>query len=291
MDETIIRLDGVTWAWWNPDAPPNHAQRTVDDLNIVWDDLDLDFPSGITSVLGENGIGKSTLLLLAGGRLHPPKGTVTILGTDTATFRTAEDPESAEERRNRLVSFVYQNMELDTPLSLEAVLEEVVATGAWKDRPGLGDRGEALLDELPAALDLEGVWSRRLQELSKGELQRALIAMAACYGSPVIIMDEPTFAMEPRHRDMSFRWLSSFCEETATSLIYTAHDIDLCRDHARHMLLIGKDKSLLLGPVAEVCTRENLEEAYQVPMDTLYRKENLYRDMLRKGRHTEKTEG
>lgn len=284
--EPIIQFNNVTWAWWNPDAPEDHSQRTLEDLNIIWDGLDLDIPAGVTSILGENGIGKSTLLLLAGGRLVPQQGQVLLLGTDTRSFAQARDEATVEDQRNQLASYLYQNMELETPLSLGAVLEATAANGLWSRRSPSGsrNRAEALLDELPGAMDLGQVLDRKLQELAKGELQRALMALALCYGSPVIIMDEPCFAMEERHKTACFEYLNQFCSESGTSLVFSAHDIPLCRDQARHMILINKDKSMVTGPAAEVCTREHLEAAYQAPLDTLYRKQHLYRDMLLKGR-------
>jgi ABC-type cobalamin/Fe3+-siderophores transport system ATPase subunit len=130
------------------------------------------------------------------------------------------------------------------------------------------------------SLEIEKLLHKKPQALSKGELQRGIIALAVSYGSRVLIMDEPVFALEERHKQQAFSFLRDWSHASGTSLVYTAHDIHLCRDFADTMLLLFKDKSYKLGPVPEVCTTENLEAAYKVPLDTLYRKENLYRDML-----------
>jgi ABC-type cobalamin/Fe3+-siderophores transport system ATPase subunit len=271
-----ISIRDLSFAYWDIDAPANHAERTVEDLNLVFDGFSLDLPAGVTSVLGENGIGKSTLLLLAGARLFPAGGQVLVDGVDSMDFVDAHlDPET-EERRNRLVSFVFQNMEFETEETLGELIDAVAEQAAGTPgQPTAPDRAAMV-----KALDLGGLLGKKPQVLSKGELQRGIIALAASYGSRILIMDEPVFALEERHKQMSFGFLHDWSRQSGTTLIYTAHDIHLCRDFADTMLLLFKDKSFKLGPVAEVCTPENLEAAYKVPMDTLYQKESLYRDML-----------
>jgi ABC-type cobalamin/Fe3+-siderophores transport system ATPase subunit len=202
---------------------------------------------------------------------------------DTSRFLDAHlDPER-EEQRNRLVSFVYQNMEFETVESLGDLIAATLAAGqASASASGQHAAALAALSpaSLAASLDLGKALGQRPQALSKGELQRGIIALAVAYGSPILMMDEPVFALEERHKQQAFGFLRDWCRNSGTHLVYTAHDIHLCRDFADSMLLLSKDKSYKLGPVAEVCTDANLEAAYRVPLDTLYQKEGLYRDML-----------
>ena len=72
--KSLISLQNLTHAYWKIDAPADDSQRSAEDLNIVFEDFSLDLPPGIVSLMGENGIGKSTLLFLAGARLFPAKG-------------------------------------------------------------------------------------------------------------------------------------------------------------------------------------------------------------------------
>lgn len=274
-EKPVISIKQMSYAYWDIDAPENHAERTAEDLNVVFDRFSLDLGPGITSVLGENGIGKSTLLLLAGARLFPAKGKVLIHGTDSLDFVDAHLDEAREERRNRLVSFVYQNMEFETEETLGDLIAAVQSQALPEARAALDHQA------MVRALEIGSLLHKQPQALSKGELQRGIIALAASYGSRVLIMDEPVFALEERHKRQAFAFLRDWSLASGTTLLYTAHDIHLCRDFASRMLLLFKDKSYKLGPVTEVCTPENLEAAYKVPMDTLYQKESLYRDMLR----------
>jgi iron complex transport system ATP-binding protein len=291
MAKALISFQNISFAWWNPDAPENHSERTIDDLTIVFDDFSLDIPAGITSVLGQNGIGKSSLLMLGGARLFPQKGKVLIDDEDSFTFLEAPKNPGLEEYRNRLVSFVYQNMEFDSDDNIGTLFETVAAQAGESGAAGRAanptgrNAGTGSPAGIPSdmirALELGPVLHKKTQELAKGDLQRAVIGLALCYGSRILIMDEPVFAMEDRHKQAAFEYVRSHCLSTGTHMVYTAHDIQLCRDYADTMVLIHKDKSVLTGPVAEICTDRNLEEAYGVPIETLHKREHLYREMLR----------
>ncbi len=107
------------------------AVRNPDEITQVFNAVTADLPAAMMSLVGQNGIGKSTLLLLAGARLFPHEGTVTIFGTDTKSFvDAAVDPE-LEQERNRLVSFVYQNMEFESRASVGDLMEFVYENGFY----------------------------------------------------------------------------------------------------------------------------------------------------------------
>ena len=182
-----------------------------------------------------------------------------------------------EDRRNRLVSFIYQNMEFETEENLGDLIQAVREAARSAGGPNNGP-DQALM---VTSLDLADSLHKKPQNLSKGELQRGIIALAVSYGSHILMMDEPVFALEERHKQQAFGFLREWSHQSGTSLIFSAHDIHLCRDFADAMLLLFRDKQYLLGPVGDICKRENLEAAYRVPLPTLYQKQNLYRDMLR----------
>ena len=271
---SLISIQNITHAYWHADAPGDSDLRTADDLNLVFDDFSLDLPPGITSVMGENGVGKSTLLLLAAARLFPATGTVTIAGHDSREFIDAPAKPDQEERRNRLVSCIFQNLELETEGNVGDLIQTVQASD-----PRRADRA-AVLSEMTKALDLQPCLAKRLQDLSKGEMQRAIIGLAVSYGSRILVMDEPVFALDERLKAQVFAYLQHYCRATGMGMLFTAHDIDLCKTWSDHMLLLHTDQSYRLGPTAEVCTPANLEAAYRTPMSTLYQKHELYREML-----------
>lgn len=234
---------------------------------LVFRELSLDLPAGVLTLVGQNGTGKSTLLLLAAGLLLPSEGTVLLHGNDTRTFRE-------EAERQRHVSFVYQNMEFETESSIGDLLSYVYEHG-FRER-----REPQLLPELVKVCELGPVLAKRTQEVSKGELQRAIIAFSLLYGSRIVMMDEPIFALEEpqKHRVMGF--LLDYVRSQGLSLYYSVHELDISEKYSDWLLLFHRDRPPQLGPTRELFNRENIENAYEVPFSLLRTKESLYRKTL-----------
>ncbi|AHC16333.1 ATP-binding cassette domain-containing protein [Salinispira pacifica] len=283
MENAIISLKDVSFFYIDADAPENPKELTEDDIHFVFRNLDLDLPAGVLSIIGENGIGKSTLMLLAAARRFPVQGSIEILGRNTEKFRKAAQDPAIEAERNALVSVVYQNMEFETEDNLGTVLEQVFDQGIHTSKT------DWILEESSRALHLEQVKNRKFQELSKGEMQRALIAISMAYGSAITVLDEPVFAMEEKQKEESLAFLQDYAHRTERSVLFSAHNIHLCRDYADNTLLMRKDGDFVLGDSKAVCSKEELEAAYQVPMEYLHRKEALYRDLLIKGDETRRS--
>lgn len=250
---SIITLDKVSFQYDESTRP-------------VFTGLNLSLNEGITSLVGPNGSGKTTLMLLAGGRLMPDAGEVTIFGRKSSLF-------SDEESRNMLVSFVYQNMEFETEDPVDSLMEQIYAGGAHDD-------GEDLPAELLRRFELEEDRGKRTQELSKGALQRTIVAFSLLYGSPLVMMDEPLFAVEPRMRELIMDYLSAYAAEYRTSFVYSAHELPLTRKYAEEALLFTKGGRIIQGPPAEILTEAHLEEAYGIPAAMLGEKESLHRKHL-----------
>jgi len=250
----VVSLRGVTYVWEEETEP-------------VFRDLSLELPRGVVSLVGQNGTGKSTLLLLAGGVLLPNRGSVLIRGVDSRELRD-------ETERHRHVSFIYQNMEFETEEPVSDLLRSVHEGGFLEKRdPGF-------IAELIEVFELGRCLERRTQELSKGELQRTILAFSLLYGSPILIMDEPVFAMEEQQKYRAFEYLTSYAAKKGITIYYSAHELELTERYSEHMLLFHKDAPPLLGPTPELYVRERIEEAYQVPITMLKTRERLYRKIL-----------
>ena len=287
-DNPPVRFDDVSFFYSQMDSgdgptmDPGQEQempRAVEnpaEVTQVFGGITVDLPPGVMSLVGQNGIGKSTLLLLAGGRLFPTSGTVKILGKDTRDFEQAPYQPELEEERNRYASFIYQNMEFETEDSIGNLMDFVYQNGYHAEKSS--DR----LVQIQEALELRELLDKKTQELAKGELQRTIIAFSLLYGSKLILMDEPVFAMEDFRKEQVFEFLMDFAQREQVSIYYSAHDLDLTKKYSDYMMLFWKKGDIQLGPTEELFTRENIEKAYQVPFDMLYRKEYLFRTMLMK---------
>lgn len=276
--ETAVRFENVEFHYPGREIEVvNDSIESVvkpDEPNQIFRGVSADLPSGMMSIVGQNGIGKSTLLLLAGARLFPHEGTVSVYGTDTKKFVDAAVDPDLEEERNRLVSFVYQNMEFESEAPVGELMEFVYENGFWEQRD------ERFLAELRAALELDGFLHLRTQQLAKGQLQRAIIGFSLLYGSRIIMMDEPVFALEEPQKDRVFAFLLDFSRTTGVPVYYSAHNLELTEKYSDFMLLFSKSGDFKVGPTKELFNREEIEAAYQAPLDALYRRDNLYREVL-----------
>ncbi len=254
IDSGFVEFSDVSFAYPGADEP-------------VFSGFSGTLPGGFVSLVGPNGAGKSTLMLLASGRLLPQEGRVSLLGRDTRLF-------SDEGERNVYASFLYQNMEFETDDPLGELLEQVYAGGAHQLK------GDAFYREVLEAFELAGLESRPLARLSKGEMQRTLLAFSALYGSRSLFMDEPVFAMEDRQKERALDFFRSYRERSGVTVYVSLHELDLTRKYADQVLLFSKDRRIQIGTPAELLTPESLEAVYEVPAALLKQKEQLDRRRL-----------
>ncbi|HUX14018.1 MAG TPA: ABC transporter ATP-binding protein [Spirochaetia bacterium] len=277
MEKSLLQFDDVSFFYpriEDDEAGSIHAIETTAEITPVFQHLTLSIPEGVASLVGQNGIGKTTFLLLAGARLFPAEGRVRLAGHDTSEFQNREADAGIEQARNRLVSFIYQNMEFETDQSVDQLMRYIFESG------DLGADEASLTEDLRRALELDLILDRKLQALSKGQMQRAIIAFSLLYGSRVIMMDEPAFALEEPHKERVFEYLTDYARRYHRTIYYSAHSLDITRRYSDYMILFHKGGRVLVGPTAELYNRDTLEQAYQVPMDALYQRDRLYRDML-----------
>ncbi|PID56649.1 ABC transporter [candidate division KSB3 bacterium] len=251
---SLIHFDNVSFFYPESSVP-------------VFQNLFLDLWPGTTAVLGQNGTGKSTLLLLAAGLVQPTTGTISLLGQDTKTFQD-------EIHRHRSASFIFQNMEFDTKDCVGDLLHVVLQNGFREQKH------EDIIQMSIEVFELEHVLQRKTQDISKGELQRTILAFSLLYGSRVLIMDEPVFAMEPAQKHRVLGFLQEFSALEGTSICYALHELELSQRYSDYAVLLQKHDAPIYGHTSEILTREHLESAYGVPLSFLKQEERFRREAL-----------
>ncbi|TFH04070.1 MAG: hypothetical protein E4H09_04175 [Spirochaetales bacterium] len=148
---------------------------------------------------------------------------------------------------------------------------------------GLHESGDSgLVAEVSRALEMESFLHVKTQHLAKGQLQRSIIGLSLLYGSRIIMMDEPVFALEEGQKDRVFEYLLAYSRSRKVPLYYTVHNLDLSRKYSDFMLLFTKEGGFSVGTTGDMFTRERIEEAFHAPMDTLHQRDSLYRELLLK---------
>jgi len=179
----------------------------------------------IMAVLGPNGAGKTTLLSILAGLERPDEGTVS--------------------RSPREVGWVpqqpalYSKLTVAENLRLFARLERVADREATVDRmleqTGLADR----------AHDQVGV-------LSGGNRQRVNVALGLMASPPVLLLDEPSAALDPRQRERLWAFVGRLAEEQGTTVIYTTHNLQEVDRHAHQVLVLADGERLFAGTPREL---------------------------------------
>jgi len=225
---------------------------------VILDGITMQAPAAaVTALIGPNGAGKSTLLRAIAG-LIPSAGSLRLAaGTDQRDLAAL-----AVAARARLVAYVPQRSELRAGLTVE----NVVAMGRFAHHGALArlaTRDRAAIDHALATVDAAAFAGRRFCELSCGEQQRVLIARALATEAHVLLLDEPTAALDVGHAlDLiaTVRRLAS----AGHCVIAALHHLDEVARLADHVVLIAAGRVAATGTAAAVLAGPALRAAYGV---------------------------
>lgn len=205
-------------------------------------------------VIGPNGSGKSSLIRLLAGLLPPTSGEIAILG---------HNPTKVNRRLfARQVAMLPQQIPVDFPFK---VAETVLMGRSPHLRPWELEKKEdrRLAAEAMAFTGVDHLAGRRLDQLSGGERQRVFIAQALCRRPRLLLLDEPTAALDPAHQIMILDLLERMRREQGVTVVMVSHDLNLAAMYGHRLLLLDGGKLAGLGSPATVLNRERLEKCYR----------------------------
>ncbi|WP_406649619.1 ABC transporter ATP-binding protein [Aliisedimentitalea scapharcae] len=205
------------------------------------DDL---WPTGqITALIGCNGAGKSTLLQALAG-LIPMQGSTSLSGA----------PISAQDR-HRTISYMPQDTSAQSSLSvLEVVLLGRLGSLGLRLPAGLADQALATLD----LFGLATLQSRPLDEISGGQRQLVFLAQALFRQPRVLLLDEPTAALDLRHQLLVLERLRHIAHTHGMIIGMAMHDLNLAAQYSDRIIGLGGGRKVAAGPATEVLTPDRL---------------------------------
>jgi iron complex transport system ATP-binding protein len=227
----------------------NRGGRTI--LNGI----DLTFGAGrLTAVIGPNGAGKSTLLETAAGLLPCDSGTIWLGEDDLATL--------GRRTLARRRAYLPQRAGIEWPISVE----RVVALGLTPSLSTFGGLPKVFTGAVERALEdcaLIDLRARAASTLSGGELARVMLARAIVGDPELLIVDEPTAGLDPRHALDAMARLRARADAGRT-VIMAIHELDLALRFADDVVAIRDGRLVTAGPVSEVMTAPVLSALYGV---------------------------
>lgn len=221
----------------------------------ILDGVSAAFEGGsFTAIIGPNGAGKSTFMSVLAGLIPPNGGSVML---DGALLASLPSRKLAQRR-----AYLPQNARCEWPITVE----RVVALGLTPILPAFGrlPLGEQeQVDKAMEACDLLPFRDQPATTLSGGELARAMLARAIVGDPEVLMADEPTAGLDPRHALDAMTRLRDLAK-AGRMVIVAMHDLSLALPFANRVIALRNGKLVADGKVEAVVTADLLKQLYDV---------------------------
>jgi len=226
----------------------------------VVEDVDVAIAKGEwVGLIGPNGAGKTTMLRAVAG-LIPYRGSIVVQGDEVASL-----PRRELGRRIALVPQVPS-----TPSWM--TVGEYVLLGRTPHLGTLAKEGPSdrvIAGRALERLDLLGYAGRPLGTLSGGERQRVVVARALAQEAAIVILDEPTTALDIGHQQQALELLEDLRAESELTLVAAMHDLTLAAQYVDRMVLLRAGRVVADGTPSEVLTEDGITEHYDASIRVL----------------------
>ena len=224
-------------------------------------DLNFSIREGkITTILGPNGCGKTTLFRLLTRGLTPAKGSVWIKGKNIYTVDRKDFARGA--------AIVQQN----NTSTADITVEELVAFGRTPYQKFYGTRTKRDEEEIEKAMKITNILKHRkrgMGTLSGGQKQRVWIAMALAQNPEYLFLDEPTTYLDIRYQVQILELVKELNEAYGMTIVMVLHDINQAIAYSHEIFCMKGGHILFSGAPEEVITQEHLKELYGIDMKVL----------------------
>jgi iron complex transport system ATP-binding protein len=217
-------------------------------------------PGERVALVGPNGAGKSTVLRVLAGLVMPCDGRVTLGGDPVASLGRA-----AIARRLAAVPG-------QASLPFATRVEEVVALGRLPHEDPFRGPGPADRAAVDLAIERVGIGAfrgRDVRELSLGERQLVLIALAVAQAAPLLVLDEPTVHLDLRHQVAVMELLADLNRREGVAVLAVLHDLSLAAHFFPRLVVLDGGRVVADGPPARVLTGERVRATFGVDLAML----------------------
>ena len=219
--------------------------------------LDANGPQ-LLSIIGPNGVGKSTLIHCINRILSPTKGTVMIDG-DMVNDISLKD-------LAKKVGYVPYSANDTFPLSVvDTVLMGRHPHATYKSL----DKDLDIVYDTLRLLDIENLAMRNFNELSAGQHQKVMLARGLVQQPEILLLDEPTSNLDIKHQMEVTRILRDLSQEKDILVIMISHDLNIAAKYSDTMIMLFDGLIYAIGKPSEVITKENIKAVYDVDSEVI----------------------
>lgn len=212
----------------------------------------------MVGLIGPNGSGKTTLLRILSGFLPPKSGSVYLLGRNLG--------EMSRRDIARLIAVVPQELEMLFSFSVW----EMVMMGRT---PHVGRllgavrRDREVVERVMERVGIQNLAQRPFQELSGGERQKVIVAMALAQEPDILLLDEPTVHLDINHQVEVLELLRRLNMESGLTVLATMHDLNLAALYFDNLVLLNEGEIFSHGTPEEVLQEANIRRVFEASVE------------------------
>ena len=236
----ILTINGVEFQY--------NSRKVLEDISFAVR------PNEVLTILGPNGVGKTTLLKCI-NRIHHPKAGSTLV--ENEDIMKVSLPEVAKK-----VGYVPQHCEKGRLTAYDAILLGRRPHITWNT----SEKDLRMVDAVIRRLNMQDLAMRYIDEMSGGELQKISIARAIVQEPKLLLLDEPTSSLDLKNQQEILRIVCEVVRTHKVSAVMTMHDINTALRFSDRLLLL-KDNAIYATGGTEIITPETIREVYDVEVE------------------------
>ena len=214
----------------------------------------------LISIIGPNGVGKSTLIHCIDRILSPSVGTVLVDGQDVAEYKPKE--------LAKKIGYVPYTSGNSFPMTVvDTILMGRNPHHKWKSL----HQDMVVVEEAMRMMDITDLAMRSFNELSAGQHQRVMLARGIAQEPSILLLDEPTANLDIRHQMDVIRLLKELSVKKGITVIMISHDLNLASKYSDNVVMLSEGSIFAVGKPEDVITHDNIKKVYGVESEIIIR--------------------
>ncbi len=212
----------------------------------------------LVSIIGPNGVGKSTLIHCMNKILSPVAGTVVIDGKEVKEYEIKE--------LARKVGYVPYTSSDTFPMTVvDTILMGRNPHRRWKSL----HQDLLVAKKVMEMMDITHLAMRPFNELSAGQHQRVMLARGLAQEPEILLLDEPTANLDVRHQMDVIRLLKQLAVRNGLMVVMISHDLNIAAKYSDNIIMMSKGQIYAVGKPVDVITAANVKEVYDVDSEII----------------------